>query len=110
MSIEKNRLLMEQQIQKLKGQLNEMEDQLNENYRFKLLEPFTMDELIMTIKANVDPAYIDKKSIQQEFDELLEYHVAEAKKEFKFHLNGIIGMFKSQREKDLKLMAKNRKR
>ena len=47
---------------------------------------------------------------QQEFDELLEYHVAEAKKEMKFHLNGIIGMFKRQREKDLKLMAKNRKR
>ena len=110
MSIEKNRLLMEQQIQRLKGQLNEMEDQLNENYKFNLLEPFTMDELIMTIKANVDPAYIDKKSIQQEFDELLEYHVAEAKKEFKFHLNGIIGMFKSQREKDLKFMAKNRKK
>ena len=170
MSIEKNRKLMIEQIQKLKGQLNEAkikkdsivipktgvhkgdrhivihdfgdgtynimpasgliknkyslgaarakasdlklvkEDQLNEQYRFNVLEPFTMDELIMTIKANVDPAYIDKKSIQQEFDELLEYHVAEAKKEFKFHLNGIIGMFKRQREKDLKLMAKNRKR
>jgi len=107
--IDERRALMNEQIKKLKGQLNEVEDQLNEQYRFNVLEPFTMDELIMTIKANVDPAYIDKKSIQQEFDELLEYHVAEAKKEMKFHLNGIIGMFKRQREKDLKLMAKNRK-
>jgi len=106
MSIQKNRLLMETQIQRLKGQLNEMEDQLNENYRFTLLEQITGEDLILTIKANVDPAYIDKKSIQQEFDELLEDHVAEAKKEFKYHLNGIIGMFKSQREKDLKLMGK----
>ena len=93
MSIQKNRLLMEQQIQKLKGQLNEMEDQLNENFRGKLLEEITMEELILTIKANVDPAYIDKKSIQQEFDELLEYHVDEAKKEFKYQLNGLIKWF-----------------
>jgi len=120
MSIEKNRLLMEQQIQKLKGQLNEAkikkgsiviakkgihkgdkhtvihdfgngtynimpvgyknkyrlgaagakaselelvkEDQLNENYRFTLLEQITGEDLILTIKANVDPAYIDKKT------------------------------------------------